>query len=161
MFDVVCISFRLIVEARMTRKFRPWTPDQNYLFPPSPHDWLPQNHLVYFLLEVSAQIDIQPIVDDYDSTQGGQPPFHPRMMLVLLLYSYCVGVFSSRKIMARCETDVAFRVVVGEDVPGFQRISEFRRRHLQHMNRCSSRCWRCVVRRGCCKSDGWHSTARR
>ncbi len=55
-----------------------------------------------------------PIVADYDSEKGGQPPFHPRMMLVLLLYSYSVGVFSSRKIMARCETDVAFRVIVGE-----------------------------------------------
>ena len=117
----------------MTRKFREWTPDQNYLFPPSPHDWLPQNHLVYFLLEVSEQIDISPIVADYDSEKGGQPPFHPRMMLVLLLYSYSVGVFSSRKIMARCETDVAFRVIVGEDIPDFQRISEFRRRHLVHM----------------------------
>ena len=94
----------------MTRKFREWTPDQNYLFPPSPQDWLPQNHLVYFLLEVSEQIDISPIVDDYDSEKGGQPPFHPRMMLVLLLYSYSVGVFSSRKIMARCETDVAFQL---------------------------------------------------
>ena len=117
----------------MTRKFRQWTPDQNYLFPPSPHDWLPQNHLVYFLLEVSEQIDISPIVDDYDSEKGGQPPFHPRMMLVLLLYAYSVGVFSSRKIMARCETDVAFRVIVGEDIPDFRRIAEFRRRHLRQM----------------------------
>jgi transposase len=117
----------------MSRKFREWSTDQNWLFPPSPQDWLPQDHLVYFLLEVSEQIDLSPIVDDYDSEQGGQPPFHPRMMLVLLLHSYCVGVFSSRKIMARCETDVAFRVIVGEDVPAFQRISEFRRRHLQHM----------------------------
>jgi transposase len=117
----------------MTRKFREWTPDQNYLFPPSPQDWLPRNHLIYFLLEVSEQIDLSPIVDDYDSEQGGQPPFHPRMMLVLLLYSYSVGVFSSRKIMARCETDVAFRVIVGEDIPDFRRIAEFRRRHLGHM----------------------------
>ena len=117
----------------MSRKFREWSTDQNWLFPPSPQDWLPQDHLIYFLLEVSEQIEISPIVDDYDSEKGGQPPFHPRMMLVLLLYSYSVGVFSSRKIMARCETDVAFRVIVGEDIPGFQRISEFRRRHLQHM----------------------------
>ena len=117
----------------MTRKFREWTPDQPYLFPPSPQDWLPRNHLVYFLLEVSEQIDISPIVDDYDSEQGGQPPFHPRMMLVLLLYSYSVGVFSSRKIMARCETDVAFRVIVGDDIPDFRRIAEFRRRHLASM----------------------------
>jgi transposase len=117
----------------MSRKFRDWSTDQNWLFPPSPQDWLPKDHLVYFLLDVSEQIDISPIVDDYHSEQGGQPPFHPRMMLVLLLYSYCVGVFSSRKIMARCETDVAFRVIVGEDVPAFQRISAFRRRHLGRM----------------------------
>lgn len=117
----------------MSRKFREWSTDQNWLFPPSPQDWLPKEHLVYFLLEVSEQIDLAPIVDDYDSEQGGQPPFHPRMMLVLLLYSYCVGVFSSRKIMARCETDVAFRVIVGEDIPDFRRIAEFRRRHLARM----------------------------
>jgi transposase len=117
----------------MNRKFREWAPNQAWLFPPSPQDWLPQNHLVYFLLEVSEQIDVSTIVDDYHSEKGGQPPFHPRMMLVLLLYSYCVGVFSSRKIMARCETDAAFRVIVGEDIPDFRRISEFRRRHLQHM----------------------------
>jgi transposase len=88
---------------------------------------------VYFLLDVSEQIDVSRIVADYDSEQGGQPPFHPRMMLVLLLYAYSVGVFSSRKIMARCETDVAFRVIVGDDIPDFRRIAEFRRRHLQHM----------------------------
>lgn len=117
----------------MARKFREWTPDQNYLFPPSTQDWLPENHLVYFLMEVSQQIDISPILDDYESEKGGQPPFHPRMMLVLLLYAYCVGVFSSRKIMARCETDVAFRVIVGDDIPDFRRIAEFRRRHLPHM----------------------------
>ena len=117
----------------MSRKFREWSTDQNWLFPPSPHDWLRPDHLIYFLLDVSEQIDISPIVDDYDSEQGGQPPFHPRMMLVLLLYAYSVGVFSSRKIMARCETDVAFRVIVGENVPAFQRISEFRRRHLPQM----------------------------
>ena len=58
------------------------------------------------------------------------------MMLVLLLYSYCIGVFSSRKIVARCETDVAFRVIVGENIPDFRTISEYRRRYLaefQHL----------------------------
>jgi len=117
----------------MARKFREWTPDQEYLFPPSTRDWLPQNHLVYFLLEVAQQIDITPILDEYDSEKGGQPPYHPRMMLVLLLYAYGVGVFSSRKILARCETDVAFRVMVGDDIPDFRRIAEFRRRHLVQM----------------------------
>lgn len=117
----------------MSRKFRDWRPDESWLFPPSPQDWLPEEHLVYFLLDVSQKIDTSRIVDDYDSDKGGQPPFHPRMMLVLLLYAYSVGVFSSRKIMKRCETDVAFRIIVGEDIPDFRRIAEFRKRHLQHM----------------------------
>lgn len=117
----------------MSRKFRDWRPDESWLFPPSPQDWLPEKHLVYFLLDVSQKIDTSGIVDDYESEKGGQPPFHPRMMLVLLLYAYSVGVFSSRKIMQRCETDVAFRIIVGEDIPDFRRIAEFRKRHLQHM----------------------------
>lgn len=117
----------------MSRKFRPWQPEASWLFPPSPRDWLPEDHLVYFLLDVTAQIDITPIVDDYGGENGGQPPFHPRMMLVLLLYSYSVGVFSSRKIMQRCVTDAAFRVIVGEDIPDFRRIAEFRARHLKHL----------------------------
>ena len=117
----------------MSRKFREWQPDASWLFPPSPRDWLPEDHLVYFLLDVTAQVDISPIVDDYDSGNGGQPPFHPRMMLVLLLYSYSVGAFSSRKIMQRCVTDAAFRIIVGEDIPDFRRIAEFRARHLKHL----------------------------
>lgn len=117
----------------MSRKFREWQPDAGWLFPPSPRDWLPEDHLVYFLLDVTAQIDISPIVEDYGGDNGGQPPFHPRMMLVLLLYAYSVGVFSSRKIMQRCTTDAAFRVIVGEDIPDFRRIAEFRARHLQHL----------------------------
>ncbi|MEO2017282.1 MAG: IS1182 family transposase [Fuerstiella sp.] len=117
----------------MSRKFREWQPDASWLFPPSPRDWLPEDHLVYFLLDVTAQIDISPIVEDYGGDNGGQPPFHPRMMLVLLLYAYSSGVFSSRKIMQQCATDAAFRVIVGEDIPNFRRIAEFRARHLKHL----------------------------
>ena len=100
----------------MSRTFREWNPDQSWLFPPSPQDWLPDGHLVYFLMDVSEQLDLSPIMEKYDSEKGGKPPYHPRMMLVLLLYSYCIGVFSSRKIVARCETDVAFRVIVGDNI---------------------------------------------
>ena len=118
----------------MTRKFRDWQPDASWLFPPSPRDWLPEDHPVYFLLDVTTTIDISPIIDDYASAKGGQPPFHPRMMLVLLLYAYSDGVFSSRKIMQRCVTDAAFRVIVGKDIPDFRRIAEFRARHLKHLS---------------------------
>lgn len=120
----------------MARKFREWSPSQSWLFPPSPSDWLPKKHLVYFLLDVVEQLDLMPIIADYDSPKGGKPPHHPGMMVALLIYSYCVGVFSSRKIMARCETDVAFRTIVGDDIPDFRRIAAFRRRHLgsiQHL----------------------------
>lgn len=117
----------------MSRKFREWQPDAGWLFPPSPRDWLSEDHLVYFLLDVTAQIDISPIVENYGGENGGQPPFHPRMMLVLLLYAYSSGVMSSRKIMQCCATDAAFRVIVGEDIPDFRRIAEFRARHLKHL----------------------------
>ena len=115
----------------MSRTFREWSPEQSWLFPPSPQDWLPENHLVYFLMDVSEQLDLSPMIESYDSEKGGKPPYHPRMMLVLLLYSYCIGVFSSRRIAARCETDVAFRVIVGDTIPDFRTISEYRRRHLE------------------------------
>jgi len=58
----------------MSRTFREWSPEQTWMFPPSPQDWLPENHLVYFLMDVSTQLDLSPIVASYDSEQGGQPP---------------------------------------------------------------------------------------
>jgi transposase len=117
----------------MSRKFREWQPNASWLFPPSPRDWLPEGHLADCLLDVTTRINISPIVEDYGGDNGGQPPFHPRMMLVLLLYAYSAGVFSSRKIMQRCATDIAFRVIVGKDIPDFRRIAEFRARHLKHL----------------------------
>jgi transposase len=82
---------------------------------------------------VTAQIDISPSVEDYGDDNGGPPPFDPRMMLVLLLYAYSAGVFSSRKIMQHCATDAAFRIIVGEDIPNYRHIAEFRARHLKHL----------------------------
>jgi transposase len=114
----------------MSKKFRPWDPEQSYLFAPSPRDWLPQSHLVYFLLDVVAQMDLSAIFRPYQAEQRGQPPFHPRMMVTLLLYGYATGTFSSRRLMARCETDIACRVIVGEDIPDFRTISDFRKLHL-------------------------------
>ena len=117
----------------MSKKFRNWAPDQTWLLPPSPRDWLSENHLVYFLLDVVGEMDLAPFFERYKNSITGQPPFHPRMMVTLLLYSYCKGVFSSRKIQSRCVEDVAFRVIVGEDIPDFRTISDFRKDNLQHM----------------------------
>ena len=74
-------------------------------------------------------MDLQPILDPYQAEERGQPPFHPVMLLTLLLYGYATGTISSRRLMARCETDVACRVIVGEDIPDFRTISDFRKRH--------------------------------
>ena len=117
----------------MSKTFRKWSPDQGWLLPPSPRDWLDDGHLVYFLLDVVGEMDLSPFFERYKNSITGQPPFHPRMMVTLLLYSYCTGVFSSRKIQSRCRVDIAFRVIVGEDIPDFRTISDFRRNNLEHM----------------------------
>src|SRR4028118_2413823 len=113
----------------MSKTYRGWSPDQAYLFPPSPHDWLPEDDLVYFLLDTVATLDLAPFFSHYERELRGQPPFHPRMMVALLLYCYATGTRSSRRIMKRCQVDVACRVIVGEDIPDFRTISDFRKTH--------------------------------
>ena len=110
--------------------YREWNPEQAWLWPPSPRDWVPEGHLVLFLLDAVRVIDISSITAHYERELRGFPPYHPRMMLTLLIYCYATGTYSSRRIMRRCEEDVTCRVIVGEDVPDFRAISEFRRRHL-------------------------------
>ena len=114
----------------MSKQFRPWHPEQAYLFAPSPRDWLPENHLVYFLLDVVGQMDRSALLLPYQAQERGQPPFHPRMMVTLLLYGYATDTFSSRRLMSRCQTDVACRIIVGGDIPDFRTISDFRKLHL-------------------------------
>ncbi len=122
-----CWAGRLAVSEKV---YRPWQPEQAWLLPPSPRDWLPEGHLVYFLMDALRELDISSITAYYERELRGYPPFHPRMMLTLLIFNYATGTRSSRKIMQRCEQDVACRVIVGEDPPDFRAISEFRRRHL-------------------------------
>jgi transposase len=117
----------------MSKTYREWSPNQSYMFPPSPQDWLPESDLVYFILDTVASLDLTPIYAHYERELRGQPPFHPRMMVALLLYCYATGTRSSRKIMRRCHTDVACRIIVGEDIPDFRTISDFRKIHLERL----------------------------
>src|SRR6478736_5024124 len=117
----------------MKKTYRDWSPDQPSIFPPSPRDWLPEDDLVYFLLDTVATIDLAPFFAYYERETRGQPPFHPRMMVSLLLYCYATGTRSSRKIMRRCQVDVACRVIVGDDIPDFRTISDFRKTHLDRL----------------------------
>ena len=119
----------------MNKTYRDWVPNQSYMFPPSPQDWLPEDDLVYFILDTVATIDLTPIFAHYERELRGQPPFHPRMMVALLLYCYATGTRSSRKIMRRCRTDVACRIIVGDDIPDFRTISDFRKIHLERLEK--------------------------
>src|SRR3954452_21944259 len=117
----------------MSKTYREWSPDQAYRFPPSQRDWLAEDDLVYFLAEAVATLDLTPIFAHYERELRGQPPFHPRMMVALLLYCSATGTRSSRKIMRRCRTDVACRIIVGNDIPDFRTISDFRKTHLARL----------------------------
>ena len=115
----------------MSKTYRPYEPRQSFLLPPSPLDWLPEGHLARFILDTVEELDLSAILAHYEREARGYPPYHPRMMVALLLYAYCVGAPSSRKIEKRCHEDVAFRVIAGNQQPDHTRISEFRRMHLQ------------------------------
>jgi transposase len=113
----------------MAHDFRPYSPDQAYLLPQSPSDWLPEGHLALFLQETVGTLDLSPILEHYSGGRGPQG-YHPRMLLTVLVYGYCTGVFSSRKIAAHCETDVACRVLAAGQFPDFRTLSDFRKVHL-------------------------------
>jgi len=114
-----------------TKQYREWHPYQPFLFPPSPHDWLAEDDLAYFILDVVRVLDLSAIEDAIHAKDArGTRPYHPQMMTALLLYGYCVGVVSSRKIEKATYRDVAFRVIAGGNHPHPTRISEFRREHL-------------------------------
>jgi len=117
----------------MSKSYRPWNPNQQWLLPPSVHDWLPENDLVYFILDTVNELDISAITKKYEQEERGYPPYNPRMMVALLFYSYCRGIFSSRKIMQACEERLTFRVIVGDDIPNWRTISDFRKLHLKEL----------------------------
>jgi transposase len=115
----------------MSKSFRAWRLDQTLLLPPSVHDFVPAGHLCRFVVAlVSESLDLSEIVASYKGEKG-QPPYHPAMMVGLLLYSYACGIYSSRRIAKACGERVDFMSIVGFDAPDFRTISEFRRRHLK------------------------------
>ncbi len=114
----------------MGKSYRPYLPDQEFLLPPSLRDWLPENHLVYFVSDVIDNLNLSAMDVVYGDEQRGQPPYDPRMMTKVLVYGYCVGVFSSRRIQQRLTEDIAFRVLAAGNAPNFRTMSDFRKIHL-------------------------------
>jgi len=97
-------------------------------------DWLSENDLVYFVLEVAGELDISAITQKYEQEERGYPPYNPRMMVALLFYAYCRGIYSSRKTMQACEERLTFRVIVGDDIPNWRTISDFRKLHIKELS---------------------------
>jgi transposase len=112
------------------KTYRPWEPQRYRQETHSPEAKLPEGDLVFFLLDTVPQLDVSRFYAPYETETRGAPPFDPAMMVCLLLYAYCVGVFSSRKIALACERNLAFIAIVGQGRPDFRTISDFRKRHL-------------------------------
>lgn len=115
----------------MAKTFRLYLPDQDFLLPPSLREWLPEGHLAYFVSDVVDQLDLSAIYAVYGDEQRGQPPYDPLMMTKLLVYGYCIGVYSSRKIQQRVCEDIGFRILAAGNEPDFRTISDFRKIHLK------------------------------
>jgi len=113
----------------VSKTFRPYEPDQVYLMPASLQEWLSKDHLAYFISDVVDHLDLSAIMSRYQEERG-YPPYHPAMMVKVLLYAYCVGVPSSRRIQKRLEEDIPFRVLAANNTPDFRTISDFRKEHL-------------------------------
>jgi transposase len=115
----------------MGKSYRPYYPDEDLLLPPSLREWLPENHLAYFVSDVVDNLDLSAMDAVYGDEKRGQPPYDPQMMTKVLVYGYCVGVFSSRRIEKRLVEDIAFRILAAGNQPNFRTISDFRKIHLK------------------------------
>ena len=115
----------------MSKTYLPYDPDQQLLPPAALQEWLPPDHLAYFISDVVDQLDLSAITARYEEERRGGPPYHPRMMVKVLLYGYCTGVASSRRIAQRLHEDIAFRVLAANNTPDFRTISDFRKFHLE------------------------------
>ena len=114
----------------MAKTYRPYVPEQDLLLPPSLREWLPEDHLAFFVSDLIDQLELSAITRAYEVEERGYPPYHPVMLTKVLVYAYCVGVFSSRRIQRRLVEDVAFRVLAAGNAPDFRTIAEFRKTHL-------------------------------
>src|SRR6266849_5840638 len=110
------------------KTFRPYEPDQLLLMPPSLGDWVPEDHLARFVSDLVDTLDLSAIEDTY-TEERGYPPYHPCMMVKVLLYGYCTGIYSSRRMAEKLVDSVAFRFLAAGNQPDFRTISDFRKRH--------------------------------
>src|SRR6185312_6061985 len=115
----------------MSKVFRPWKTDEVWLLPPSVAEFVPAGHPAHLVRDlVSEELDLSAIMGAYTEVKG-YPPYHPAMMVALLLYAYRSGIYSSRRIARGCEERLDFQAVTALNRPDFRTVSDFRKRHLE------------------------------
>src|SRR6202162_6345221 len=119
----------------MPKFYRAYLPEQDLLLPPSLRQWLDEDHLVYFVSDVVDQLDLSAIHAVYEQEKRGQPPYDPRLMTKLLVNGYCTGLFSSRRIQKRLQEDIPFKVLAAGNQPDFRTISDFRKIHIETLQK--------------------------
>jgi transposase len=117
----------------MTTSYLPYDPQQQFLLPPALEEWLPEGHLAYFISDTVDLLDLNAFHVRYAGGGPRNQPFHPGMMVKVLLYAYASGVFSSRKIARKLHEDVAFRVLAAGNFPKHRTICDFRALHLDEL----------------------------
>ena len=144
----------------MAQNFIACDRDQELLLPPSLREWLPEDHLAWFVLDSVAELDLDGFYAAYRADGWGAAAHDPQMMVALLLYAYAIGVRSARGIERRCSEDVAFRVIAANQAPDHATIARFRARHEQAISELFWVCSRCARGRGWSRSGSSRSTAR-
>ena len=118
----------------MSTSYVPYLPQQEFLLPPSLQEWLPQGHLAYFISDTVDALDLSAFHRRYANGGPRNQPFHPAMMVKVLIYGYATGVFSSRKLARKLHEDVAFRVLAAGNFPAHRTLSDFRALHLKEFS---------------------------
>ena len=128
------LGSRVKYDRWMGQIFHPYEPDQSHLFPPSPRDWMPEGHLAFFVSETIDELNLECFYAKFRqrTNDRGNLAYEPRMLLKVLIYSYSVGVFSSRKIAAGIDDLVALRYLAGGNRPGHRTMARFRRDNAAH-----------------------------
>ncbi len=135
----------------MARFKKGWDLDQGLLLPPSLREWLPEDHLAWFIQDAVESLDLDPFLDRYRMSGKGELPYDPRMMLRVLIYAYSIGVFSSRKIAAQLQENVAFRMLARNQMPGHRSVCRFRERHIDQFSELFVRVVRIAAEAGLVK----------
>src|SRR5689334_14791870 len=118
----------------MPTSYRPYEPDQVMLLPAALQDWLPKGHLAYFISDAINALDLSAFFARYAGGGSRNQPFHPAMMVKVLIYGYATGVFSSRKMERRLHEDLAFRMLGAGNFPKHRTIRDFRALHLKELS---------------------------